>query len=148
MKSFVLFLCSVAALLAASDERPKEYYDPDVQKLIAVEYLAFGPVGYAGTTSDGEAAFATILKKKESIRYMLAAFDAGTPEARCYALIALRELSDPLYDQCDTKMRTNPPAAIRTMKGCVGDVVPIATMLADIERGVYRKYFTQHEAAR
>lgn len=135
----------LAALGAEPKPKPKEYYDPDVQKLIAVEWFAWGEIGLAKERSAGEKAFAAILKKEQAIRYLLTAFDHGTPEARCYVLVALREMSDALYDACDEAFRSDPPRTIYVVTRGDGRFETPAKVNADIARGVYRKHFVEHE---
>jgi hypothetical protein len=149
MKKFLIIVASLLCfILARAAEHADEYYDPDVQRLMNVNLLAFGPVGFAGITSDGEKAFAALVRKKEAIRYVMQVFDHGTPEAQCYALIALREYSDELYDQCKTRFWNSSPDKIATMTGCIVSAEDTGKVLGAIERGAYRHYFTEYEAAK
>lgn len=145
MRMLALVALCMLSLGASAPEKQKEFYDPDVQKLIAVNVFAFGSIGYAGELSDGEKAFAAILKKKESIRYILAAFDHGTPEAKCYALVALREMSDALYDTSELAVRKDPPSQIVTQQGTEVKPLHPSKVLAAIDAGHFRKYFKDHE---
>ncbi|PTX96397.1 hypothetical protein [Opitutus sp. ER46] len=141
----VTLIASCVCLLGASaPPKQKEFYDPDVQKLIAVNVFVFGSVGPAGELSPGEQAFAAILKKSESIRFVLAAFDHGTPEAKCYALVALREMSDALYDTSELAVRKNPPASIYVRQGGEDKPLHPSKVLAAIDGGQYRKYYQAH----
>lgn len=145
MKRLLLALALFATLARAADERPKEYYDPDVQRMLKVTCFAFGPVGFVGGTSEGEAAFAQIVRKKEVIRYILACFEHGAVHARCYALVALRESSPSFFRAAIAAMRKNPPKKITTMSGCVISEEEPEKILAAIESGAYAGYFKQHE---
>lgn len=96
-------LLLIATFVRAAAERPQEYYDPDVQRLIKAEIFAFGGIGIAGQTSEGEAAFGAVVRKKEAIRFILAAFEYGSEHARCYALVALRESRSCIQTQRNLK---------------------------------------------
>jgi hypothetical protein len=124
MKILALLACCVLPLAAA--EKPKAYYYPDVQHLITIRHFAFGPTGFTREMSEGERAFSTIVKKKDAIRCMLAVFDHGTPEAQCYALVALREFSSELFAQSVATFQTNPPENIRTLDGAAESAIPSA----------------------
>jgi hypothetical protein len=132
-------------LIARSGEHPVEFYDADVQRLVSVEWFAFGGIGYAGMTSVGEKAFGALVKKKEAIRYILAAFDYGNPEARCYALVALRESSPKLFSERLASFRKQLPKKITTMCGCIVSEDKPSDVLAAIEAGKYAEYFKQYE---
>lgn len=145
MKRLVFLVLFLVSLAGSAAEHPKEYYDPDVQRLIAVQEFAFGPVGVKGELSVGEQAFAAILKKKASVRYIVAAFDNGTPEARCYALVALREFSPQLFSDSEPTLRNNSPYGIAVRDGMTVKAVPTPKILDAIEGGNYRRYFVQHD---
>ena len=131
-------------MLCGAEERPQEFYDPDVQRLLHVPFLAFGGVGIAGRTSEGEAAFGAIVRKKESIRFFIAAFEYGNAPARCYALIALRELSPEFFRESIARVRKNPPTKIMMMNGCVMSKAKPETVYNAIEAGNYAEHFTRH----
>jgi hypothetical protein len=145
MKVLATLIFGLIAFVASAAEHPKEYYDPDVQRLIKVERFAFGPVGFDQTISDGEKAFGAIVQKAEAVRYVLQVFDHGTVEARCYALVALREYSPQLFsDSVDIFLNTA-PAAIAVQEGTIVSPVTPQKVLENIRRGLYHKYFEQYE---
>jgi len=145
MKTPLLALSLFAAALAQGAERPDEYYDRDVQRLIKTEFFAFGGIGFAGSTSEGEGAFGRIVGKKEAIRYFLAAFEHGSDYSRCYALVALRESSPEFYRNAMAWFRRHPPKKIKTMSGCIVEEEPGAVLDA-IEAGRYADYFKKYES--
>jgi len=146
MKHFVIVVFLLIASAVHATALPDEYYDQDVQQLIKTEYFAFGGVGYAGRTSRGEEAFGAIVKKKEAIRYMMAAFEHGNDCARCYALVALRESSPQLYHDSLAWFRKHLPKKIQFMSGCIMDDVDPREILTAIEAGRYADYFKEYEA--
>lgn len=132
-------------LLIAGEEKPQEFYDPDVQRLLHVPFFALGGVGIAGQTSEGEAAFGAIVKRKESLRLFIAAFEYGDAASRCYSLIALRELSPELFHESVTRVRKNPPKKITMMHGCLMSKAKPETIYDAIEAGNYAEYFKRYQ---
>lgn len=145
MRLVALAIFSVFAVLAFGAEHPKEYYDPDVQRLMAVQAFAFGPTGFKRELSTGEQAFSAIVKKKEAIRCLLQVYDHGTAEAKCYALVGLREFSAELYVSTASSFRLDEMPEVRTIDGEAIKPVPTTKILEKIQQGLYQKYFRQHE---
>ena len=133
-------------LIVHGAELPDEYYDRDVQRLIKTEFFAFGGIGFAGSTSEGEAAFGRIIKKKEAIRYFLAAFEHGNDYSRCYSLVALRESSPEFYKNAMAWYRKHAPKKIKTMNGCIVEEEELGVVLDAIDTGRYADYFTNYES--
>lgn len=107
--------------------------------------FAFGGVGIAGRISEGESAFRSLVRKKEAIRHILAAFEYGNEHARCYALVALRESSPGLFRESLARMRKNPPKEIVTMSGCIVSRLEPQRVFDAIERGTFSEWFKHHE---
>lgn len=146
MKTVLLALSLLAASLAQAAELPAEYYDQDVQRLIKTDFFAFGGIGFAGSTSEGEVAFGRIVRKKEAIRYILAAFEHGSDCSRCYALVALRESSPEFYRSALAWLRKHPPKKIKTMSGCIIRDDESDAVINAIDAGEYAEYFKKYEA--
>jgi hypothetical protein len=144
-RAFTGLLLLPLLLLRADEDRPREHDDPDVQRLLHVPFLAFGGVGIAGRISEGEAAFEAIARKKDSIRFFIAAFEYGDAPARCYALIALREMNPEIFRQNLTRVRKNPPKKIMMMHGCVMSTAKPETIYAAIEAGKYAEHLKRHQ---
>jgi hypothetical protein len=141
LATFFLF----TVILHAAAERPTEFYDPDVQRLLQVNLFAFGGIGVGGRTSEGEDAFGAIVRKKEAIRFILAVFEYGGDHAKCYALVALRESSPQLFRESIARLRKNPPKEITMMSGCLMSHPKPEKVLAAIEAGSYATWFKHHE---
>ncbi len=148
MKLLALLAFCLASVVAIAAEHPKEYYDPEVQKLIKVQQFVFGPVGFDRQPSNGERAFGALVKRAESVRYFLQVFDNGSPEACCYAMVALREFSPELFADAVTKFRANAPTTITVADGENASEVATEKIVDSINRGFYRKYFLQYESER
>ena len=63
-----------------------------------VPLFAFGGVGFAGTSSQGEARFKEILKGPDSLNEFEKWFESGSDEARMYCLVAFYYLNRDQYD--------------------------------------------------
>ncbi|HVU16109.1 MAG TPA: hypothetical protein VHD32_04255 [Candidatus Didemnitutus sp.] len=137
--------CVLSAFAWAAEDRPNEYFDPDVQRLIKADMFAFGGVGFVGRISDGEKAFGAIVRKKEAIRFIVAAFEYGGEHARCYALVALRETSPSLFRESIARVRKTPPKKITVMSGCVMSHMKPETVYDAIEAGTYAEWFKHYE---
>lgn len=147
MKRFLALLLFCTGLARGESSPPQEYYDPAVQVLIHADSLTFG--GGLSGLSQGEIAFGQIVRKKEAIRYILAAFEYGNPQGQCYALIALRESSEPLFRAALAAVRKNPPkTTIPSYQGCFVRQLAPYSVYADIEVGAYASAFKSYEAKR
>lgn len=107
--------------------------------------FAFGGVGFAGTISEGEIAFREIWKQSDAAQRFEAIFQQATPEARCYALTALRELAPDRFKECAEQFRKNPPKEIKMMTGCIVSTLPGIQILEQIEEGKYTRYIPKSE---
>jgi hypothetical protein len=106
-------------------------------RLAKVTTFAFGGIGYAGTMSEGEAAFRQVWKQSDAARHFRLIFLWSTPEARCYALTALQILDPAEFKKCAEEFRQNPPERIQTMSGCLMNEESAQQVLERIEAGRY-----------
>lgn len=107
--------------------------DAAAHRLNSVRIFAFGGVGFAGTPSQGEVAYNAILSapKGHAIDLLLHAWQAGTPEAKAYALTGMKHLSDYQFHQLATEARTSKQSVI-TMHGCIVSKTTLAQIAADL----------------
>src|SRR3954469_21941730 len=92
--ALIIFLAATAAAWAAEEKKPDEYYDPHVRELASAKVVRLGPNDAVHVVKEsGDFAFGEILAKKNAVRCFVTAFNYGSDQARCYALIALREMS-------------------------------------------------------
>lgn len=83
---FGMFLLIFATVGFGQDE------SDDLKELSAVETFAIGPVGYAATVSRGETLARKLLAGEKAESRFQQILENGTPEARLYALWALRKI--------------------------------------------------------
>jgi len=105
-------------------------------RLIAVKQFAFGGVGFAGTTSEGEKAFRTILASPNALRLFRLALSKGSTEAKLYALSGFRQLDQRSFDtESKALVEANPEAT--TMSGCIVRHEQAAAVVKRIADGMY-----------
>ena len=69
-----------------------------LDKLSSIPDFAFGGIGYAGKTSEGELLFREIYAKADAKSACGKLLKTGNIQAQCYALVALRKLDPDTYN--------------------------------------------------
>jgi hypothetical protein len=132
--TFLLFL-TCAVTLHASDS---------FEILSSIHDFAFGGVGVAGTTSKGEVVFREMYDRPSAKDDFLELLNSGNPQAKCYALVALRSLDPQIYSskiETYKKDKTN----VTTIGGCSIAVLPMSSVATNIEAGYYDSYVKRHK---
>jgi hypothetical protein len=124
------FLLGTLSLFAADS------HDRAVESLLKVPQFAFGGVGFAGVTSEGEKDCAAILARPSAQSDFEKAFQAGNIEAKCYALVALFKLNHDKFIQLAAPLRKS-AAQVNTMTGCVMGKRAVSAVVSEIETGMY-----------
>jgi hypothetical protein len=124
----------LAAVLAA---RPG---DPVVARLSRVSMFAFGGIGIAGIRTQGENDYRDLLSRgaaaKEDFEEV---FAHGTPEAKVYALAALRQLDRTAYKSLVAPVRFS-PIEVHVGRGCILGARRMGDLIKEIESGGYSAY--------
>ncbi|MGY8642285.1 MAG: hypothetical protein ACKVJU_14480 [Verrucomicrobiales bacterium] len=104
-----------------------------------VPLFAFGGVGFAGTTSQGEARFKEILKGPDSLNEFEKWFESGSDEARMYCLVAFYSLH---RDQFDAALKSDKwiGKKVSAAQGCIVFQTPRSTIVETIKKGDYAIY--------
>ena len=105
------------------------------ETLQRIRVFAFGGVGYAGTTSDGEVALRSVLTNNNALEIFAVILTNGSTEAKLYALCGIRKLSPADFDGEVRKLETNAP--VSTMHGCIMRNERAADVLVRIRAGQY-----------
>ena len=136
-RCFLLLLISamVAGNVRAHAEMP---VDAAVKRLAIIETFAFGGVGYAGRTSEGEVNFRTILSEPRDRALALyeKLYATGNLQAKCYALAGIRALSPARFRDLYHSIRTS-KEDVRTMRGCIVSSERLSHIADEIDRGDY-----------
>ena len=134
LSTFLLLLTWAVTIHAA---------DP-LQTLSSIHDFAFGGIGVAGTTSEGEVAFREIYNRPSAKDDFLKLLNAGNPQARCYALVALRGLSPQIYSSEIEKYKKD-KTKVTTIGGCMIAVFPMSSVATNIEAGYYDSYIKKQK---
>jgi hypothetical protein len=107
-----------------------------------VESFAFGGIGVAGTTSPGEIAFREVLARSDADERFRQLLEVGNREAKCYALVALRNLESRQYPELAARFRKD-QATVKTIAGCSPMELPMSAVVAAISGGNYDVYLSE-----
>ena len=117
--------------------------DP-LQTLSSIHDFAFGGIGVAGTTSEGEVVFREICNRPSAKDDFLKLLNSGNPQARCYALVALRGLNPQIYSSEIEKCKKD-KTKVTTIGGCMIAVFPMSSVATNIEAGYYDSYIKKQK---
>lgn len=112
--------------------------DP-LKRLASVHDFAFGGIGVAGVTSEGELAFREVLKRRAAEADFTTLLDSGNAQARCYALVGLHVLNPKAY-VIHARRFEHDNTAVCTIGGCIILTQPMASVVANITAGRYDRH--------
>jgi hypothetical protein len=110
--------------------------DPTLDRLSHVAIFAFGGVGFAGVTSEGEKDFRTVLARRSALPQFEQVFATGNLQAKAYALIGIRRYDLRRYNELSAPMH-DLPQKITVFRGCIGSHEPFYSLLKSIDAGDY-----------
>lgn len=110
-----------------------------IKELASVHDFAFGGIGAAGTMSKGEPLFREILAGPNAEKDFLELLASGNPQARCYALVALRKLNPEQYAE-RVRPFEHDQTEVSQIAGCIVMVLPMASIVPNISSGRYDSY--------
>jgi hypothetical protein len=117
--------------------------DP-LKTLSSIHDFAFGGIGVAGTTSQGEVAFREIYDRPSAKDDFLKLLSSGNPQAKCYALVGLRALNPQVYSSKIEEYKKD-KTKVTTIGGCMIAVFPMSSVATNIEAGYYDSYIKKHK---
>ena len=127
----------IAALLfAANVPQPQKPADQALEHLAKIDRFAFGGVGYAGTTSEGEKDYNLILAGPSAEADFEKLYSIGNLQAKCYALVGLRKLDRERFEELATSLQTS-TRDVLTQSGCLVFPQPLRLIVDSIRAGVY-----------
>ena len=115
------------------------------KELLKIEYFAFGGVGFAGQTSDGESAFRMILSSPKAKKYFELVLTKKNMPAKLYALCGLKELDTTLFLQ-KMKIYSDTTVQVSTMRGCIRDDERFTDIVQEIRTGFYDLFIHRKHA--
>lgn len=132
------WLAAFGAGLAAALTGSADEIAPVVKRLADVDLFAFGGVGFANVISQGEQDFEAILAHPSSESDFAKVFAAGTPEAKCYALVGLQRTNLAKFQQLSASLRSS-KKQVSTMRGCIMSHSSLGEVVKQIEAGSFSK---------
>ncbi len=129
--------CSAATAPGPAQAKPTlEEAQKAYEGLVAVQSFAFGGVGFAGTISQGEKAFRTVLASTNGLSLFRKALARGTTEAKLYALCGVHRLDPRSFESASRDLVSANPK-VSTITGCLVGREEAATVVKQIAAGRY-----------
>jgi hypothetical protein len=109
-----------------------------LHRISSTQFFAFGGIGVAGETSDGEKDFKVImsLPPADAIIAFEKLYAAGNLQARSYALAGIRKLDTTRFNDLLLSLRGS-SATVRTESGCIVETIPLRKVAMDLDAGRY-----------
>jgi hypothetical protein len=106
------------------------------EQLLSAKFFAFGGVGFAGTTPDGEVAFRTLLASTNALSFFQSAQTNENTAARLYALSGIHKLAPESFESFARPLAVANPK-VMTMSGCIGMEEGASNIILRIRGGFY-----------
>ena len=136
MGAKIKLLTAVFLLIAGVLAQAETPVDPTLDRLSHVSIFAFGGVGIAGVTSEGEKDFRTVLARPSALPQFEQVFATGNLQAKAYALIGIRRFDLHRYNELSVPLR-NISQKVTVFRGCLGSHEPFSSLLQNIDAGHY-----------
>ena len=104
--------------------------------------FALGGVGVAGTMSQGEGALREILKQSDAVSHLENLLPEASPAGQLYAFVGLRVRDRAAYQRAVAKYGQR-NAEVETMRGCMLQREPFATLVKQIDHGDYDTFLSR-----
>jgi len=146
MRSLLFIALFVLVLVRsfAGDTTHPESAQQAYEQLISVKIFAFGGVGYAGITSEGELCVREIASSTNGLKMFRSALAKGTTAAQLYALCGIRRCASSEFDAAAAPVVTA-NRKVSTMAGCIMSEVSASNIVNHIKNGSYNLYFTDKD---
>jgi hypothetical protein len=128
----------LAVLLLAAIAQAGEPADSTIERLAKVDRFAFGGIGFAGITSQGEKDYKLVFSRSSAMADFERMLSIGNPQARSYALVGIRALNPSRYKELLRSFRDSKEEVV-TQKGCIELHESLAEVLKHIEAGEYSR---------
>jgi hypothetical protein len=131
-------LITTALLLAAAVSAGADPYAMALHRLAQAKTFAFGRIGRAAVISQGEKDYRVVLAGASPLAAFEKVFSTGTPEAKAYALVAIRKLD---YNRFKTLADTvrDSKSEVDVTQGCERGPWSWALVVKDIDSGAYSR---------
>lgn len=140
MKTFVLnlimvILAQVGVSVAATSENA-------ARDLASAKSFAFGGIGVAGLTSEGERNLRAVLQESDASQQLQSAVARATPAGKLYILVGLRRCDRAAYQKVlDSLVR--PKDDVEVARGCMISRESFSQLLSQIQNGQFDDYLSR-----
>jgi hypothetical protein len=124
----------VLCLCLTSTTKAAENRDAIVNRLANVEVFAFGGVGFTGAISPGEKDYRLLRSQPAAEADFERLFTIGNSQAKCYALVGLRQLNPEKFKTFSASLRPS-KVEVSTMHGCIMRHERMAALVERIQAG-------------
>jgi hypothetical protein len=109
-----------------------------MNRIAIAKVYAFGGIGYAGTTSEGEVDFRIVMAQPPEVA--LDAFEklyaTDNPQTKAYALAGIRKLGKGKFEELRLSLRTSGPQ-VQIEEGCIISEHSLKEIADRLESGGY-----------
>jgi hypothetical protein len=137
--TFVLNVIALGALGQPSS--PPDEWPPQraYQQLLTIRSFAFGGIGFAGRTSEGEAAYQAIAASTNALALFSGVFTNGNAQAKLYALCGIQRFAPGRFASYAGSLRAANPE-VETIQGCIISHEFAIDVISRISAGSYDLY--------
>jgi len=134
----VLVLLAISLIFGSGGQLARVQPPPAVERLTTIELFAFGGIGFAGKTSEGEKVFNAVMGRppEEARRAMQEIFANGSVEAKSYALVGIRRLAPERFETLYQSV-AHSQQKVHTMSGCIARAKTLQQIANEIKSGAY-----------
>ena len=116
--------------------------DSAARDLAAAKSLAFGGVGVAGLTSEGERNLRAVLERPDAAQQLQGALAHATPAGTLYILVGLRRCDRATYQKVFDSL-ARPGDDVEVVRGCMISKEPFRKLLSQIQDGRFDDYLSR-----
>jgi hypothetical protein len=113
-----------------------------VRDLAAAKSLAFGGVGVAGLTSEGERNLRAVLERPDASQQLQAALAHATPTGALYILVGLRRCDRAAYQKLFDSLAP-PNDDVEVVRGCMISKERFRQVLSQVQDGQFDNYLSR-----
>ena len=136
MSAKIKALAGAFLILAAVSMHAKESNDAVLARFSKVGAFAFGGIGFAGVTSEGEKDFRNILASSSAQAQFEQLYATGNLQAKAYALVGIRRLDMRRYNELSTPLR-DISQPVTVFRRCIMSHELFSSLLKSIDDGAY-----------
>jgi hypothetical protein len=134
--AFIAGIVMVQSGVSATSE------NSSTRDVAAAKSFAFGGIGVAGLTSEGERNLRAILERPDASQQLQAAFPHATPAGELYILVGLRRCDRAAYQRIFASL-TPSNNAVEVAHGCMISWQTFRQLLSEIQDGRYDDYLSR-----